>query len=94
MNGAQDSIGDIECEILRHQEAIKVEVHCIIANTLELVGDHVVPCSWVLIAKHHRRLCSVIQGGIYFKDIIVAIASQVPKLSTNQSKIPLPHLAL
>ena len=44
VNGAQDSIGDIEREILRHLEAIQVEVHRIVSNTLELVGDQVVPC--------------------------------------------------
>ena len=45
MNGTQDSIGDIEREILWHLEAVKVEVHRIVADTLELVGDQVVPCS-------------------------------------------------
>ena len=73
---------------MRHLEAVKVEVHLIVANSLELVRDQVVPCSWVLVAKHHRRLCSVIQGGIDFKHIIVAIASQVPKLSMIHSKFP------
>ena len=86
VNGAQDSIGDIEREILRHLETVKVEVHRIVANTLELVGDQVVPCWCVLVAQHHRRLCSIIQCGIYFKDIIVAISSQVTKLRIFSQK--------
>ena len=39
VNWAQNSIGDIEREILRHLETVKVEVHRVEADTLELIGD-------------------------------------------------------